>query len=95
MAQELQEGLFHQVIYVSGDGPPILPSTITQPTLQVRIYQHRDSADHLSTFSRRYDIIQTAMFEANTRALTTLAPLNFIESRSRNKLTADEDGPVG
>lgn len=58
---------------------------------QEKVLQGRDDAFPLYSLSWKYDIVQTAMFEADTTALNTLVPLGFIERRGRTELAGDED----
>jgi len=61
---------------------------------QEKEFLSRDEAFPLYSLSCKYDIVQTAMFEADTTALTALVPLGASEPRGQTKLASDEDTHV-
>ena len=66
---------------------------------QEQAFLSRKEAFPLYLQSWKYDIVQTAMFEADTMALTTLVPmglvpLGFVPKRGQIKLAVDTDTPV-
>ena len=60
---------------------------------QEKAFRSRDDAFPLYSLSWKYDIVQTAMFEADTTALSTLVPLGFIKRGDRTEL-ADDDARI-
>ena len=62
---------------------------------QEKEFLSRDEAFFpLYSLSSKYDIVQTAMFEADTTALTALVPLGASEPRGQTKLAGNEDTHV-
>jgi len=61
---------------------------------QEKEFLGRDDAFPLYSLSCKYDIVQTAMFEADTTALTALVPLGASEPRGQTKLAGNEDTHV-
>ncbi|HEX6385281.1 MAG TPA: hypothetical protein VF177_11475 [Anaerolineae bacterium] len=85
-----EKTLPHHVIFVNNDSPHLLAEAHKRAFKRVA-FVGKHHATRLSALQVKYDIVQTAMFESDTRALTTLVPMSAIDPGEQTILADEEE----